>query len=221
MNRLLFFAQNKPLFILVLVGILGGFIFLSVIFINLVTPQKQEQAPISTDPKVIYPKPPSQETIRQEKTYSAIKIGETTSEDIKKLPELKSEQVKGNLTEFSFKSARFNDNTVITENNIVVFKKIITIDPDTWQHPPLSSYLSAYGSSEAEFTGSNLYGPVFKTYVYPSKGLAFIGNPFPDELYEIQVFEPTTLEVYRSKWGTDINETPAREELDEGQLIGR
>lgn len=202
-----------------IVGILGSFIFLSVVFLNFSSPRPTKQLEKDTGPKVIYPQPPSQEASQQEKAYSTIKIGETTNEQLKQLPELKGEHVKGNQTEFSFKSARYNDNIVITENGVVVFKKVITIDPQTWQHPPLSSYLNAYGTPEAEFTGSSAYGSRFKTYVYPSKGLAFIGNPTPDELYEIQVFEPTTLEQYRSKWGQDINEELAKEDREED--IGR
>lgn len=205
MNQLVYSIKNLPKPILLLMMVLGIFLLITVAV--LISTTQQEQLPDEkTDPKIIYPQPPSQQASQQQRTYATIKIGETTSEEIKKLPDLKGEQVRGNQTEFDFKSGRYNDNTVVTENGVVVFKKIVTVDPQTWQHPPLSSYLGAYGNPEAEFTGSSTYGSRFKTYVYPSKGLAFIGNPTPNELYEIQVFEPMTLEQYRNKWGQDINE---------------
>jgi len=205
MNPLIYSIKNLPKPILLLMIVLGLFLLITLAILSSSSPQ-EELPQEETSPKVIYPQPPSGQASSQQRTYETIKIGETTSEEVKKLPELKGEQVKGNQIEFAFKSGRFNDNTVITENGVVVFKKIVTVDQQTWQHPPLSSYLGAYGKPEAEFTGSNTYGSRFKTYIFPSKGLAFIGNPVPDELYEIQVFEPTTLEQYRSKWGQDINE---------------
>lgn len=219
MNSLFYSIRNMPKPILILIGTLSFFILVTMVLLYALSQKPTERPEEVSGPQVFYQNPPSEQTVQQASNYSIIKIGDTTEEEIKKLPGLKGEQVKGNQTEFAFKSGRYNDDLVITENGVVVFKKIVTVDPQTWQHPPLSSYLKAYGEPEAEFTGSNIYGSHFKTFVYPSKGIAFIGNPTPDELYEIQVFEPTTLEQYRNRWGTDINEALLQEA--EGELIGR
>lgn len=219
MNNLINSVQRLPKPVLLLIIILGLFLLITLAVLTS-TQQTEEELPKETGPDVIYPQPPSEDVQRRSQSYSAIEIGKTTTEEIKVLPELKGEQVKGNQTEFSFNSGLYTDNKVVAENGVVVFKKIITTDPQTWQHPPLSSYLGAYGSPEAEFTGSNTYGSRFKTYVYPSQGLAFLGNPAPDELYEIHVFEPTTIEQYRLKWGSDINENLDNQH-NEGALIGR
>ena len=217
MNHLIYAFKNIPKSILILLLVL---VLLLITTIVIYLPSSQKKSDTDTSPNVIYPQNPSQQAVNNEKIYSTIKIGETTINEVKQLPEIKNQQVKGNQTEFSFNSGRYNDNKIITENGLVIFKNIITVDPETWQHPPLSSYLKVYGQPEAEYTGSNTYGSRFKTYLYPSKGLAFIGNPGPDELYEIQVFEPLTLDQYLNKWGSDINET-LETEHNEGSKIGR
>lgn len=54
-----------------------------------------------------------------------------------------------------------------------------------------------------------LYGPEsqngFDLYVYPSQGIAYLGNPTTGDLLEIWYFQPTTIELFIENWAQDYS----------------
>lgn len=98
---------------------------------------------------------------------------------------------------------------VITDKNQVVFERIyVPENPSDPNHLLISKSLEKYGKPEQVVTGSKLWGPYMNLYIYNSQGVAFIGNPNTDEVYEIQFFKPLSLEEYIKSYGDDIDTTP-------------
>lgn len=148
------------------------------------------------------------------KSYLDTVIGETTTEQIANLPDIVNKQSlpNGNLI-FEFSSTDpLRNNLIETESGKAVFKRVGSVTSGDYKTPAVKTYFDAYGAPEAEFTGSNRHGPYAKTFVFPSKGFALIVNPYTSEVYEIQSFMPVSLDVYRNRWGQDINENIPLEE---------
>lgn len=95
------------------------------------------------------------------------------------------------------------NDAAITQNNKVEFIRTNTRFSD---NPPLlSDYLKKYGNPEKTVNGSNYFGFNVSTYIYASSGFAYIANPSTNWVYEIQFFQPTTVDDYMNKYGQDIN----------------
>jgi hypothetical protein len=109
-------------------------------------------------------------------------------------------------TEYSFPSINTSaDNTIITDDNLVIFEKKFTADT-SFVHPELSSYLSLLGEPESILPGSKTYGRNVNFYIFASKGITIIGRPFSDEVEEVQQYTPMTVDEYIKIWGDDIQE---------------
>lgn len=102
---------------------------------------------------------------------------------------------------------------VITKDDKVIFERIyIPESKSDPNHLLISTVIAKYGQPEKIFKGSRLWGHFVTTYIYSGKGVAFIGNPNTDEVYELQIFEPVSVEEYIQKYGDDINQSPQRGE---------
>lgn len=98
---------------------------------------------------------------------------------------------------------------IITQNEKIVFERIyIPEDPSDPNHLLISVMIAKYGQPEKVIQGSKLWGPFMNTYIYNNTGMAFIGNPNTDEVYELQNFTPLSLDEYIRRYGDDIDETP-------------
>jgi len=149
-------------------------------------------------------------TIRESSfsAYLKTEVGKTTEAELRKIPELQEKaSSKAGLNEFTYNSA-FADrnNTILTENSLVAFKRVIPVNSQTWEAPQISDYEDIYGIPDSQYTGSTSHGRFAKTSVYATKGVAFIFNPSTGEVYEIQSFSPTTVDQYIAKWGEDIHD---------------
>lgn len=99
-------------------------------------------------------------------------------------------------------------NEIIVKNGKVVFERILT--PEKSNSPgyaKISDYTKIFGQPQEKIRGSDFYGPFISTLIYPNEGFALIGNAHTDEVYEIQTFQPMTLETYKKLYGKDINES--------------
>lgn len=160
--------------------------------------------PIS-EPELIY-----KEGIKSEeafKPYLNTSIGQTTDTQITSLPNIKSiNPLPNGNTQYLFPSKYSHlNNEIVTKDNKVVFKKIITVVPEQ-PAPQISSYITKYGSPDSEHTGSKQYGRFIKTYIFASKGFALVVNFPTGEVYEIHTFLPTTVDDYLNNWGDDIKQ---------------
>ena len=65
----------------------------------------------------------------------------------------------------------------------------------------ISTYNEAYGGPDKTITGSKIYGKNAVTLIYASVGVAIIGDPQTDEVFEKQTFVPMTADQYIQKYG--------------------
>jgi hypothetical protein len=211
--------QPKTRLLVIFLGLFLGFSFILLLIINLVKPPELEQPVLNSKKQqpaegipIILETGPLQEDPTF-KSYQQTVIGKTTSKDIQNFAGLvKIEDLGSNRQLFFFTSAdALRDNLIETKNGIAIYKRVVSITSDDYDIARFSPYLAEYGKPEAEFTGSGRYGPLYKTYVYPERGFAFIVNPATDAVYEIQSFVSTTLEQYLLNWGQDIKEAKEQE----------
>lgn len=160
---------------------------------------------------------PSSQTVPTSETASLSPYLQTTigseEKNLESFPGFKSKAPRSkNETQYTFSSPiLLYDNTIVTDQGKVIYEKAITVDPG-YTHPTISSYESRFGKPELVVKGSKTYGEFAKTYIYSQKGFALIGNPFTDEVYEIQQFKPMTVEEYMVLWGKDIDRTQSAKE---------
>jgi hypothetical protein len=91
-----------------------------------------------------------------------------------------------------------NDHEILFQRSVILPKLPIKI----------TDYTESYGQVKWVFKGSEYYGPLVNTYIYPERGIAFIANPQTKNVFEYHLFEPLKVEEYVSKYGDDIPAQP-------------
>ncbi len=149
----------------------------------------------------------------QNNTFSSLQKtvpGKTTVQDVERtVPRiLKKDVLPGGGVQYSFQSELISrPNQIQTKNGVAVFEKeLIPENPSARGYVLISTYINSLGKPEKIIKGSNFYGWSINTYVYPNKGFAFIGNPNTDEVLEIHIFKPLSVEDYVKMYGEDINQ---------------
>jgi hypothetical protein len=135
----------------------------------------------------------------------SIIVGKTTQSEIEQAPGIKAiTELPDTKKQYSFASVRVDrDNIVITQNGIVVFSRTLTELRDH-KLPNLNEFKTVYGEPEKEIEGSRYYGRIHKTYIYASRGIAIIANPYSNEIYELHNYGPMSVDQYVQTWGEDI-----------------
>jgi hypothetical protein len=135
---------------------------------------------------------------------SSIIPGTTTKEDVLTVlgKPLKS-SVDGTTETLNYSSTNKNlDSQIITDSGVVVFiKEFVSVNNKT----KVSEITNNYGLSNYSFFGPD-YAGGNKLYVYPSKGIAYIGDPKFDYIEQLWRFIPTTIEDFRGKWAANYTE---------------
>jgi hypothetical protein len=80
--------------------------------------------------------------------------------------------------------------------------KVIGIRIDPARPISLSATLAKYHEPEKQTYSTWAQG--FHTYIYPRRGLMFIGNPQTDRIASAQYFVQMSIETYMSSWGKDL-----------------
>ena len=144
--------------------------------------------------------------------FSTVNLGTPVS-DLEKMPGFKEKRkITATTTEYAYVSPLLaKDNVVQVDNGKVVYTGQVMVDA-AHKNPSLSEYLTRFGEPDEVITGSVLYGGFAKTYIYASKGVAFVGSSETDEVFFFQTFTPTTLTAYKTQYGQDIKEVTDREE---------
>lgn len=97
-------------------------------------------------------------------------------------------------------------NKVVSNKQFVIYKRvIIPLVITESKEVTISGLKNSLGEPHQTYTGSKAYGYSMATYAYPQKGISFVANNFEDEVYEIQYFQPTTLDEFIKLYGEDIN----------------
>jgi hypothetical protein len=101
-------------------------------------------------------------------------------------------------------SSATRNNEVIYQSNVPLFYKEVVTKAD---NKTAQSIKGKYGNAEIR-----LYGPEsnigFHMYVYPAKGIAYIGSMYDDTITEVWYFAPTNLETFMNTWAKDYSITP-------------
>lgn len=118
----------------------------------------------------------------------------------------KKENLPDSATKYYFTSPlQGRPNMIISKADDVLFQSSVT-DP---KYPvKITDYSTSYGAAKWVFKGSNFYGLEARSYIYPERGFAFIGNPTTGEVLEQHLFHPTKVEDYLKKYGDDIPAYP-------------
>jgi len=142
-------------------------------------------------------------TIKTSTNFDPKKIipGTTKEKDIEKALG-KPVEKSGNILNYQSNNPN-SYNTVQVENGKVAFvKEIITSKIEKTK----KDIVSEYGEPKYK-----LYGPYSNSginlYIYPDKGLAFLGGDDFDSIQEIWYFPPTTFEDFKRTYAKDYSET--------------
>lgn len=129
-------------------------------------------------------------------------IGQSTRIDIQKYPIKAQIVLPDNSTLYELDSGiPQKPGEVIIKDGVVVYEKInIPTNPSEPGYTNLSTLQKNYGPAERTIPGTRLYGPFSNHYIYASRGIAFTGNPHSGDVYDIAVFQPTTVENYLQKY---------------------
>ncbi len=189
--------------------LLGAALFLLILVIVLVFSSQggKQNFPTTPSPTPIQidGTPRTQKIAPTQRTF----IERTTLEEVEQLPTIENKVIlpEGG-TRYTLTSPLVTrKNEIIVQNNQAVFERILV--PENRQDPgfvTLTEYKNEYGQPQETIRGSYFYGNLIETFIYADKGFALIGNPFTNEVYEIQTFAPTTVENYKARYGDDINE---------------
>lgn len=201
--------KNKPILILMGISILlvfFVFIFSFLLFLNKPTEQKVFPTPT--------PFASLSEAVENNK-YSPIQKSTIGSADqLENSPDLEDiNELPNGSVQYLFTSpiiARKNE--VITQNETAIFERVVLPDnPSIPGFARFSEYEELFGEPQQRIIGSKYYGPFRTTAIYADKGFALIGNANTDEVFEIHVFRPMSVESYISSYGEDIDETNGHE----------
>lgn len=108
-------------------------------------------------------------------------------------------------TSLDFKSSNTNlPHRVETEDEKITFIKEIITAKDGKSSTDI---VELYGNAPNVLYGlDSIHG--FNLYIYPDKGIAYIGHFKEPVLLEVWYFQPTTFEGFRDKWAPDYSNTP-------------
>lgn len=139
-------------------------------------------------------------------TYKDLVPGKSLrSSVIEKMGSPISETAQGGRILLTFQSTSPNRSheTVLSDETLLFIKEVVTLA----DNKKIADITTQYGEAP-----NILYGPPsvggFNLYVYPDRGLAYLGNPTGDgALIEVWYFPPTTGEDFQKNWATQYSET--------------
>lgn len=136
-------------------------------------------------------------------------IGKTTASEAATLFALSKKQNPDGSTTLTLSSADpLTTDEIVIKNGIVIFEKTGTFTSKRGGLPKVSYFKQLFGEPQETIVGSQRYGQFATAYVFADYGFTLIGNSYADEVYEIQRFQPTTVEQYKIQFGSDINTAP-------------
>lgn len=139
-------------------------------------------------------------------TYKELTLGKSTrNEVVNNIGVPDKEYVEGDETHLEYNSLNpnLNDQFLIVNDSLAFIKKIIVIQDKI----KVQDLKIKYGNPEYI-----LYGPGssigLKLFIYPSKGIAYIGFENKGYLTEIWYFEPTDIDNFKTRYADNYSETP-------------
>jgi hypothetical protein len=146
------------------------------------------------------------ETPPPQPTYQSLRPGESLERDVEEKlgsPLIKINEADQKILEYQSSSPVNNHQVIVKDGEVVLIKEIVTLADSRNKKQIVGEY------GEANYI---LYGPdadaSFYLYVYPEKGIAYIGHTDQDFLIEVWYFEPTTLEGFKSNFAPPYSDEP-------------
>jgi hypothetical protein len=103
------------------------------------------------------------------------------------------------ITLYSYTSSKANrPNLLFVKDDIVIAKRTVITQKYIY------NYTNTMAAPDYTFIGSNFYGPDTTTYVYLNKGVAFVADANSTMVKEQLIFQPTSLEDFKNKYGGDV-----------------
>jgi hypothetical protein len=137
--------------------------------------------------------------------YKELTPGVSTEESItNKMGTAVSEKQEGDtkILEYKSNNPNFNNQFLSKAGTLTFVKQIVTMD----EKITISDINKEYGNYE-----SVLYGPYstngFNLYIYPERGIAYIGHQESGIILEIWYFPPTDLRTFKNLYAQDYSET--------------
>jgi len=149
--------------------------------------------------------PQNQNVSNQAVDLSWVLPGKTSKDEvISKLgTPIKDDLTTNNETLYYNSTSKTRNNQIILEDESVVLVKEMISYLDSKK---VSSITTSYGISTDSLFGPDSAGGN-KLYIYPDKGIAYIGDPKFDTLEEIWYFVPTSIEKFKETWALGYSET--------------
>ncbi len=141
---------------------------------------------------------------REIQVWKNFQPGKTTkSEVVNQLGEPKTEtKINGNILDSFSSESPVRLHQVIFDNQNVsqVFKKIMTANDKATP----KDIIQIYGDTTNILYGIDAINGIY-LYVYPDKGIAYVGNNQSNTLFEIWYFTPTSLDNFMKNWASDYS----------------
>src|SRR4030042_549732 len=138
-------------------------------------------------------------------SYNNLTPGVSTTSDITKTmgnPVKENQNGLDTTLEYKSNNPNFN-NEFNVRSGVLYFVKQQVIKADQIS---ITDINKKYGSYEYV-----LYGPLstsgFNLYIFPNKGVSYIGNQFSSIIFEIWYFPPTTIEDFKTKYASGYSES--------------
>lgn len=140
-------------------------------------------------------------------------IGQTTEDQLRNMPSFEKEEISPEGKSFIFTSPFASRVNSVSTNQvgIAIFERIILLDDEAPIKTTFSQIKTLLGSEEAIVEGSSFYGKAVNTYIYSSRGIAVLANPYTDYVYEVNVFQPMSTADYISRYADSSNTVDAQE----------
>ncbi len=87
---------------------------------------------------------------------------------------------------------------IAVKDGLVIFNRMVL------RQMTMDNYVLAYGKPDYIARGSAFYGPDAVTYVYPTRGRAFVGNPQTNTAFEEMAFKPIPGSEFKREYGGDL-----------------
>lgn len=179
------FIKRKKITILTIIFLI------SIIFIVVST---QKDLPITVE-----------STIKPISTFQTLTLGKTNRNDtVKEIGIPQKEYVEGDklYLEYLTSNPNYNDQFVFNNDKLNLIKKIVTIKDEI----RVIDMENKYGASK-----NIMYGPGSSIglylYIYPEKGVAYLGHKVSGYLNEIWYFEPTDINNFKSQFASNYSDT--------------
>jgi len=138
--------------------------------------------------------------------YKGLLPGKSTEEEIVNtlgIPIKESTTDNAKILEYKSKNPNYN-NTFYTQQGILnLAKEIITPDDNI----KISNIAEQYGNYEEVLYKSGSEAG-FNLYIYPSKGIAYIGHQLSGIVTEVWYFPPTDFENFKKSYAPDMPDQP-------------